>query len=82
MLLHYIKEWCTIIGTIISIFARDEYKNISGNIFQNHIVVAVDKSNMNNNTEKFIQDLIHTSVLELLKTAVDVKGLINNGLLK
>ena len=48
----------------------------------NHLVVAVDKSTMNNNSEKFIQDLICTSVLELIKKYVDVKILIKNGLLK
>ena len=37
---------------------------------------------MNNNTEQFIQDLIPASVLELIKTDVDVKILIDNSLLK
>ena len=37
---------------------------------------------MNNNTEQFIQDLICTSVIELIKTDYDVERLINNGLLK
>ena len=64
MLLHYIKERCTILGTIIAIFSRDEYQKSAHNICHNHLIGAVDKSTMNNNTEKIIQDLIHTSVLE------------------
>ena len=82
MLLHYIKEQCTIIGTIISIFARYEYQTFAGNICHNHLIVAVNKTTMNSNTEKFIHDLICNSVLELIKTDVDVEELINIGLLK
>ena len=82
MLLHYIKEQCTILETIIAIFSRDEYQKITGNIFHNHLIVAVDKSTMNNNTEQFIKYFIRTSVLELIKIDVDVKRLINNGFLK
>ena len=82
MLLHYIKERCTILGTTISIFSKYEYHKSAGNICHNHLIDAVDKSNMNNITEKFIQDLIRTSVTELIKTDIDSKILINNGLLK
>ena len=31
-----------ILGTIIAIFARDEYQNIAGDIFHNHLIAAVE----------------------------------------
>ena len=37
---------------------------------------------MNDNAKKFIQDLIRTNVLELVKTDEDINRLIDNGLLK
>ena len=37
---------------------------------------------MNGNAEQFIQDLIHTSVLETIKSNTDIERLIENGLLK
>jgi len=37
---------------------------------------------MNGESEKFIQDLIRTSVMEIVKTDTDVPRLIENGLLK
>ena len=51
MLLHYIKERCTILGTSIAIFTRYEYIKSAGNICHNHLIVAVDKSTMKNSTE-------------------------------
>ena len=82
MLLHYIKEQCTVLGTVTAIFARDEYQKHAGNICHNHLIIAVDKSTMNENTQQFIQDLIRTSVMEIVKSDSDIERLINEGLLK
>ena len=82
MLLKHIKEHCTVLGTTTTIFARDEYQGDAGNLSHNHLILAVDKSTMNGNTENYIQDLIHTSVLEIVKTDEDIEILLENGLLK
>ena len=37
---------------------------------------------MNENSERYIQDLIRTNVMELVRTDDDLERLINNGLLK
>ena len=78
ILLHYIKERCSILGTVLAIFARDEYQKNVGNISHNHLILAVDKRSMNKNTEHFIQDLIRTSVLETVKSDIDIQRLLEN----
>eukprot|EP00957_Ditylum_brightwellii_P153847 11710272-Ditylum_brightwellii.AAC.1 len=44
--------------------------------------MAIDKSTMNRDSEQYIQDLIHTSVFEIVKTNEDIEQLLANGLLK
>ena len=47
----------------------------------NHLILAIDKSTINQSSERYVQDLIRTSVFEVLKTNEDVRRLIQNGLL-
>ena len=82
MFLTYIKKYLTVLGTNSAIFARDEYQADAGNLCHNHLIFAVDRSTMNADSEKFIQDLIRTSVMEVLNTNEDVERLLENGLLK
>ena len=82
ILLLYIKLHLTILGDVIAIFSRDEYQCKVENLCHNHLIAAIDKRTMNDNAENFIQDLIRTNVLELVKTDEDINRLIGNGLLK
>ena len=70
------------LGTNTAIFARDEYQKDAGNLCHNHLIFAVNTSTVNGNSERFIQDLIRTSVLEVAKTNDDIQRLLANGLLK
>ena len=82
LLLLHIKHHMTIIGTTTAIFARDEYQTSEGNLSHNHLILAINKSTLNENSEQYIQDLIRTSVLEIIKTDSDLPRLINNGMLR
>mmetsp|Transcript_10982 Transcript_10982/g.23255 ORF Transcript_10982/g.23255 Transcript_10982/m.23255 type:complete len:323 (+) Transcript_10982:3908-4876(+) len=82
LLLKHIKEHCLKLGTVIAIFACNEYQGDAGNLCHNHLIVAIDKSTMTGDTQKYIQDLIRTSVLEVLKTDGDIQQMIDKGLLK
>ena len=81
LLLLHLKKHITVLGTTIAIFARDEYQKDAGNLCHNHLILAIDKSTLNDDSEQFIQDLIRTSVLEIIKSDVDIDRLIHNGLL-
>ncbi|MDB4430361.1 hypothetical protein N9140_00205, partial [bacterium] len=81
MFLRYLKTQCTRLKTNTAIFARDEYQKDTGNLCHNHLIFAVDTSTMNGDTEKFIQDLIRTSVMDIVKSE-DVERMLANGLLK
>ena len=82
LLLLHIKHHISLLGVTNAIFARDEYQSTEGNLNHNHLIVAVDKSSMNSESERFIQDLIRTSVMEIIKTDSDLPRMIENGLLK
>ena len=60
---------------------RDDYQGDAGNVCHNHLILAIDKSTMNESTENYIQDLIRTSVFEVVKTNEDIPRLLDNGLL-
>ena len=49
-LLLHIKHHITILGTTTAIFARDEYQSCEGNLSHNHLILAIDKSTMNNDS--------------------------------
>ena len=68
MFLSYIKNNLTVLGNNSAIFTRDEYQEDAGNLCHNHLIFAVDKSTLNGDSEKIIQDLIRTSVMEVVKT--------------
>ena len=78
----HIKHHISILGVTTAIFARDEYQSCEGNLSHNHLILAIDKSTMNNDSENFIQDLIRTSVMKIVKADNDVPRLIENGMLK
>ena len=67
-LLLHIKHHISVLGTTTAIFARDEYQACEGNLSHNHLILAIDKSSMNHDSEQYIQDLIRTSAMELIKT--------------
>ena len=82
LLLKHTKEHCSRLGSTLVIFARDKYQGEAGNLCHNHLIVAINKSTMTEDTEKYIQDLIRTSVLEVVKTDNDLQRMIDNELLK
>lgn len=82
LLLCHFRDHLTVLGTTTAIFARDEYQNDSGNLCHNHLILAIDKSSMGEDSEKYIQDLIRTSVFEIVKTDEDLQRMIESGLLK
>ena len=82
LLLKHIQQHLSILGTVLVIFARDEYQKIVGNLCHNHLIAAILKHTQNANSEKYIQDLIRTNVMELVRTDDDLERLINDGLLK
>ena len=81
LLLRHIKNHISALGTCTAIFARDEYQGDAGNVCHNHLILAIDKSTMNESTENYIQDLIRTFVFEVVKTNEDIPRLLDNGLL-
>ena len=58
MLLRYIKNCCALFGVVCAIFARNEYQEDEGNLCHNHLILAIDRSTLNDVSETFIQDLI------------------------
>ena len=81
-LLLHIKHHISVLGTTTAIFARDEYQACEGNLSHNHLILAIDKSSMNHESEQYIKDLIRTFVMEIVKTETDLPRLLKNGLLK
>jgi hypothetical protein len=65
LLLHHIKDHLSAIGVENAIFAHDEYQGEAGNPCLGHIILAVNPSTMNGESEKYVQDLIRTSTLTL-----------------
>lgn len=71
----------TFLGKTTDIFSCDEYQAKSGNHFHEHMVVSVDTSTMNGNTERFIQELIMKHVMEVVRP-VGIQSMIDMGLMK
>ena len=57
----------TVLGTVCSIFTRDEYQGDAGNLCHNHLICAVDKNTLNPTSDMYLQDLIRTSAMEIIK---------------
>ncbi len=66
--LQHIRHHLTTLGACVAIFSRDKYQSKSGNTFHEHFVMAVDRSSMGPEAEELVQDLLRTSVMEVLKT--------------
>ena len=63
----------TFLGTACKIFARDEYQGDAGNLCHNHLICAVDKNTLNPTSDMYLQDLIRTSAMEIIKVDEDVE---------
>ena len=81
-LLLHMKHYLTVLGTTTGIFARDEYQATAGNLCHNHLILAIDKESFNDISQRYIHDLIQTSVVEIIKTDDDIERLLVNSLLK
>ena len=81
ILLLHIRHHITVLGSTTAIFACDEYQSDDGNLCHNHLILVIDKRTMNGNTQAYIQDLIRTSMFDVVKFD-DISRLISNGLLK
>lgn len=82
LLLIHIKEHLTCIGASSAIFARDEYQGHAGNLCHNHLILAIKKSSLNDQSRSYILDLIRTSSMEIIKPQEDLARLLSEGLLK
>ena len=82
ILLLHLKHHITVLGTSVAIFSRDEYQKDDGNLNHNHLILAIDKEKITTESENCIQNLIRTSVLEVIKSDDDINRLIDSGVLK
>lgn len=79
-LIRHIRDRISVLGTCTAIFARDEYQKDAGNLCHNHMIIAIDRSTMNDDTQKYIEQLISTHVFDLGRPE-DMQRLIDSGLL-
>ena len=78
--LQHTKDHC-IVFRIEQIFIPDEYQADAGNLCYNQLIVAVDKSTMNGDTENYLQAFICTLALEVVKANEYIERRLANGLL-
>ncbi len=64
-----------------ALFSRDEYQPQSGNIFHEHLVLAIDRSALSGDAESSLADMLQTSVFEVVKTD-KIQSLIDWGLME
>lgn len=67
-------------GALVAIFSRDEYQKDKGNLFHEHLVMAIDKTGLGEDANQKIMDLIRTSYMEIIKTE-DIQKYVEQGLL-
>ena len=82
LLIHYIKDHVTKLGSLLVLFARDEYQGKSGNPCHNHLIFAIRPETMNADTEEFLNEMISTSCIELFRSAEQVHEMIEKGILR
>ena len=58
LLLLHMKHHLTILGTTTAIFAQDKYQATAGNLCHNHLILAIDKDSLNDESETYVHDLI------------------------
>ena len=78
MFLEYIKNHSVIFGFCYALFSRTEYQKDSGNLPHEHSLFAIDVKN--DQTRDFLEELVRTSVVEIIKTD-EVQSYIDQGLL-
>ena len=81
LILQYFKDHLTFLGATTAIFSRDEYQEKAGNPFHEYMVIVIDKSSMTEEAIECVQDLLRTSVMEVVRTD-EINSLIDKGLMK
>ena len=76
MLLKHIQQHLTTLETTSAIFAREDCQKDSGILCHNYLINAIKKDTMNYNTENYIQYLIRTSIVEVVRTDDDLERLL------
>ena len=82
LLLLHMKHHLTVLETTTAIFAHDEYQATAGNLCDNHLILAIDKESLNDESQRYVHDLIRTSAMEIIKSDDDIERLLASGLLK
>ena len=66
--LDYIKHSpSTPFGSVLSFFARCEYQKDVGNLSHIHLILEVDHAKLNSEQTNFVEDLIHTTIPEIVR---------------
>ena len=81
-ILKYLKDHESFLGCkAAALFSRDEYQKDKGNLFHQHLVWAHMKDDLSPRAVCFFEELIRTSVFEIVKTD-EIHSLMDRGLLK
>ena len=80
--MKYLKNHESFLGCkAAALFSRDEYQKDKGNLFHQHLVWAHKKDELSHRSTRFFEDLIRTSVFDVIRTD-EVQSLMDKGLLK
>lgn len=66
---------------VLSIFSRNEYQSLVGNLSHIHLILEVDRKKMTSEQRKFVDDLCRCSILDIVRSN-EVQKLINDGTFK
>ena len=67
-----LKLRMTVLGTKIEIFARDECQKDAWNLCDNHLMLAIDKMTLTDDSERCVSYFIRTLVMEVVKSDFDI----------
>ena len=66
---------------VLSIFSRNEYQSLVGNLSHIHLILEVDRKNLTRDQRKFLDDLCRCSILDVVRSD-ELQKLINDGTFK
>ena len=55
-------------GSVLSVFTRCEYQKDVGNLSHIHLILEVDYTNLNSKQKDFVEDLIHATIPEIVRS--------------
>ena len=79
LFLHFImKSTQSPYKSVLSMFARKEYQELTGNLSHIHLMLEVNWKKLNKNETKFVKDLCRCSLMDIVRPS-EVKKLIEDG---